>query len=198
MAYDIFLKIDGIDGESMDDKHKNEIEVLGWRWNIHQESTMHAGSGLGSGKVSVTNLEFEHYIDRASPNLFKYCASGKHIPQAILVMRKAGGNPLEYLKYTFTDLIVAVVSPSGNREGEIASRERIELSFSRNPPCTPVAVSVPVRSPSLIFHLNITSIAPARTCSNTALPVSTFRRPFRLCVRLAAIRWSTSSTLSQI
>ncbi|EIS6669897.1 type VI secretion system tube protein Hcp, partial [Salmonella enterica] len=73
----------------------------------------------------VTNLEFEHYIDRASPNLFKYCASGKHIPQAILVMRKAGGNPLEYLKYTFTDLIVAVVSPSGNREGEIASRERI-------------------------------------------------------------------------
>lgn len=49
MAYDIFLKIDGIDGESMDDKHKNEIEVLSWRWNIHQESTMHAGSGLGSG-----------------------------------------------------------------------------------------------------------------------------------------------------
>ncbi|ECD7011251.1 type VI secretion system tube protein Hcp [Salmonella enterica subsp. enterica serovar Cotham] len=130
MAYDIFLKIDGIDGESMDDKHKNEIEVLGWRWNIHQESTMHAGSGLGSGKVSVTNLEFEHYIDRASPNLFKYCASGKHIPQAILVMRKAGGNPLEYLKYTFTDLIVAVVSPSGSHDGEIASRETVELSFS--------------------------------------------------------------------
>ena len=65
MSYDIFLKIDGIDGESMDDKHKNEIEVLSWRWNIHQESTMHAGSGLGSGKVSVTNLSFEHYIDRA-------------------------------------------------------------------------------------------------------------------------------------
>ncbi len=38
MAYDIFLKIDGIDGESMDDKHKNEIEVLSWRWNIHQEN----------------------------------------------------------------------------------------------------------------------------------------------------------------
>ncbi|HAC9747599.1 TPA_asm: type VI secretion system tube protein Hcp, partial [Salmonella enterica subsp. enterica serovar Typhimurium] len=85
---------------------------------------------LGSGKVSVTHLSFEHYIDRASPNLFKYCASGKHIPQAILVMRKAGGNPLEYLKYTFTDLIVAVVSPSGSHDGEIASRETVELSFS--------------------------------------------------------------------
>lgn len=55
MAYDIFLKIDGIDGESMDDKHKNEIEVLSWRWNIHQESTMHAGSGLGSGISSSSD-----------------------------------------------------------------------------------------------------------------------------------------------
>ncbi|WP_122024090.1 Hcp family type VI secretion system effector [Salmonella enterica] len=81
-------------------------------------------------ELSVTNLDFDHYIDRASPNLFKYCASGKHIPQAILVMRKAGGNPLEYLKYTFTDLIVAVVSPSGSHDGEIASRETVELSFS--------------------------------------------------------------------
>lgn len=67
MSYDIFLKIDGIDGESMDDKHKNEIEVLSWRWNIHQESTMHAGSGLGSGKVSVTNLSFEHYNRSRQP-----------------------------------------------------------------------------------------------------------------------------------
>lgn len=56
MSYDIFLKIDGIDGESMDDKHKNEIEVLSWRWNIHQESTMHAGSGLGSGKVRAWSI----------------------------------------------------------------------------------------------------------------------------------------------
>ncbi len=154
MSYDIFLKIDGIDGESMDDKHKNEIEVLSWRWNIHQESTMHAGSGLGSGKVSVTNLDFDHYIDRASPNLFKYCASGKHIPQAILVMRKAGGNPLEYLKYTFTDLIVAVVSPSGSHDGEIASRETVEwrqsagvpqVHFHRSDYCNGIAQRKPGR-----------------------------------------------------
>ncbi len=63
---------------------------------------MHAGSGLGSGKVSVTNLSYlEHYIDRASPNLFKYRSSGKQYPQAILVMRKAGGNPLEHPQVHF-------------------------------------------------------------------------------------------------
>lgn len=37
---------------------------------------------------------------------------------------------LQYLKYTFTDLIIAMVSPSGSQGGEIASRESIELSFS--------------------------------------------------------------------
>ena len=123
MSYDIFLKIDGIDGESMDDKHKNEIEVLSWRWNIHQESTMHAGSGLGSGKVSVTNLSFEHYIDRASPNLFKYCASGKHIPKAVLTMRKAGGNPLESVELSFSTVKqeYVVQNPQGGSGGTITA-----------------------------------------------------------------------------
>ncbi|RJQ65701.1 type VI secretion system tube protein Hcp, partial [Salmonella enterica] len=81
-------------------------------------------------KVSVTHLSFEHYIDRASPILVKYCSTGKHIPKAILVKRKACSIALEYLKYTFTDLIIAMVSPSGSQGGEIASRESIELSFS--------------------------------------------------------------------
>ena len=32
MAVDYFLKIDGIDGESQDDKHKDWIEVLSFSW----------------------------------------------------------------------------------------------------------------------------------------------------------------------
>ncbi|ORF07933.1 Hcp1 family type VI secretion system effector [Snodgrassella alvi] len=130
MAHDIFLKIDGIEGEALDDKHKNEIELLNWTWTVHQESSMHTGSGLGSGKVTVYDLQFEHYIDRASPNLFKYCTTGKHIANAVLTMRKPGGTPLEYLKYTFKDLIVSRVMPSGSRDGEMAPREFVSLSFT--------------------------------------------------------------------
>ena len=33
-AVDTFLKIDGIDGESTDDKHKGEIEVFAWSWSV--------------------------------------------------------------------------------------------------------------------------------------------------------------------
>lgn len=130
MVYDIFLKIDGIDGELMDDKYKNEIEVLGWCWNIYQEFIMYVGSGFGFGKVFVINLEFEYYIDCVSLNLFKYCVFGKYILQVILVMCKVGGNLLEYFKYIFIDLIVVVVLFSGNREGEIVFCEWIEFFFS--------------------------------------------------------------------
>ncbi|CAM3208540.1 Hcp family type VI secretion system effector [Cupriavidus taiwanensis] len=131
MAQDIFLKINGIDGESQDASHKNEIEVLAWDWSIEQQSTMHAGSGGGAGKATVSDLSFEHFIDRASPNLMKYCLTGKHINEAVLVVRKAGGNPLEYLKLTMTDVIVTRVSPKGSVDDEVRMREQVALSFSR-------------------------------------------------------------------
>ncbi|QBY50821.1 Hcp family type VI secretion system effector [Cupriavidus oxalaticus] len=131
MAQDTFLKINGIDGESQDSSHKNEIELLAWDWTIEQQSTMHAGSGGGAGKATVSDLSFEHYIDRASPNLMKYCLTGKHINEAVLVVRKAGGNPLEYLKLTMTDVIVTKVSPRGSVDDEVRMREQVALSFSR-------------------------------------------------------------------
>lgn len=131
MAQDIFLKVHGIDGESQDSSHKNEIEVLAWDWSIEQQSTMHAGSGGGAGKATVSDLTFEHFIDRASPNLMKYCLTGKHINEAVLVVRKAGGSPLEYLKLTMTDVIVTKVSPKGSVDDEVRMRERVALSFSQ-------------------------------------------------------------------
>lgn len=131
MAQDIFLKINGIDGESQDSSHKNEIEVLAWTWDIKQQSNMHAGSGGGAGKATVSDLTFEHFIDRASPNLMKYCLTGKHINEALLVVRKAGGNPLEYLKITMTDVLVTKVSPSGSVLDEVSMRESVALSFAK-------------------------------------------------------------------
>ncbi|MDQ0041583.1 type VI secretion system secreted protein Hcp [Variovorax boronicumulans] len=131
MTQDIFLKINGIEGESQDSDHKNEIEVLAFNWKAFQESTMHAGSGGGAGKATVEDLEFEHYVDRSSPNLMKYCLTGKHVQEAKLTVRKAGGNPLEYLKFTFSDVIITLVQPSGSNSDELRVKERVRLSFSK-------------------------------------------------------------------
>ncbi|VXB38474.1 Protein hcp1 [Burkholderia sp. 8Y] len=130
MAQDIFIKINGIDGESQDSAHKNEIEVKSWGWEISQQSNMHMGSGGGAGKATVEDLAFVHLVDRASPNLMKYCLTGKHIDQAVLTVRKAGGNPLEYLKITMSDVIVTRVAPSGsNTDNGIT--ESVRLSFAK-------------------------------------------------------------------
>ena len=119
MSQDIFLKINGIEGESQDGSHKNEIEVLAYNWNMFQEASMHAGSGGGSGKATVEDLEFDHYVDRSSPNLMKYCLTGKHVAEAVLTVRKAGGSPLEYLKLTMSGVIVTGVRPFGAAEVEV-------------------------------------------------------------------------------
>ncbi|KTT16129.1 Hcp family type VI secretion system effector [Pseudacidovorax intermedius] len=131
MSQDIFLKINGIEGEALDADHKNEIEVLAFEWKVMQESMMHSGSGGGAGKATVEDLEFTHYVDRASPNLMKYCLTGKHVPEAKLVVRKAGGSPLEYLKFTFTDVIITSVQPHGSNTDDLRVRERVGLSFTK-------------------------------------------------------------------
>lgn len=130
MLQDIFLKLTGISGESQDDEHQDEIEVLRWDWNVSQQSSMHSGSGGGSGKATVGDLNFDHYVDRSSPNLMKYCLIGKHIANATLVVRKAGGSPLEYLKITMDDVIVTLVAPAAT-ESMDRVREQVGLSFAR-------------------------------------------------------------------
>ncbi len=131
MAQDMFIKIDGIEGESLDATHKNEIEVLNWNWESSQHSNMHSGSGGGSGKATVGDFKFEHYIDKASTNLLSYCLSGKHIKEIKFVVRKAGGDPLEYLMINFSDIIITRVEGSGNAEDEVRPRELVSFSFSR-------------------------------------------------------------------
>ncbi|SMG39106.1 Hcp family type VI secretion system effector [Paraburkholderia susongensis] len=128
MVQDIFIKINGIDGESQDAAHLHEIDVIGWRWHVTQQSAMHSGSGGGAAKATVSDLEFTHLMDRASPNLAKYCFSGEHIPQAKLTMRKAGGTPHEYARITMYDVIVSHVEPAGGGHG---CHEQVRLSFAR-------------------------------------------------------------------
>lgn len=125
---DIFIKIDGIAGESQDATHPNEIEIITWGWEVKQQSSMHSGSGGGAAKATVGDLRFVHAIDRATPNLAGYCFRGQHIRTATLTARKAGGTPLEYLKITLYDVVITHVEPAG---GGGLTLEHVALSFAR-------------------------------------------------------------------
>jgi type VI secretion system secreted protein Hcp len=124
---DIFLKLDGIDGESQDDVHRDEIEVTGWSWDMVNNGP-HMGSPGGPGKATFRDLEFNHAIDRASPNLMQYLATGKPIATAVLTMRKAGGVPLDYLRITLSEVRVTQVE---TRAIGGANVEHVRLSFTK-------------------------------------------------------------------
>jgi type VI secretion system secreted protein Hcp len=131
MAVDMFLKINGIKGEAKDGKgHQDEIDVLAWSWGASNSGSAHVGGGAGAGKVNVQDLSFTKYIDKSSPELFLACCNGKHLPDALLVVRKAGEEPLEYLKITLGDVLVTSVSTGGSG-GEDRLTENVTLNFAR-------------------------------------------------------------------
>ncbi|HKX30802.1 MAG TPA: type VI secretion system tube protein Hcp, partial [Blastocatellia bacterium] len=103
---DYFLKLQGIDGESQDSKHKNEIDLLSWSWGETNMGKESFGGGGGAGKVQMQDFNFSMKASKASSKLLLACANGDHITQAILTCRKAGKEQQEYLKITFKQCLV--------------------------------------------------------------------------------------------
>ena len=114
MAVDYFLKIDGIPGESQDAKHKDEIQLMSWSWGESQSGTFAFGGGGGAGKVNMQDFTFVMSVNKASPKLLLACANGEHIKNAIVTARKAGKDQQEYLKITFTDLLISSFHTGGS------------------------------------------------------------------------------------
>src|SRR5258708_8889413 len=106
MAFDGFLKVDGIDGESTDDKHKNEIEVLSFHWGVSQPRS---GSASSAGSLTAERANFDNFvvikaIDKASPKLALGCADGQHFTNARIELCRAGGDKQPYMEYKMTDV----------------------------------------------------------------------------------------------
>jgi len=128
MAVDMFMKIGDIKGEAKDDKHKDEIDVLSWSWGMSQGGSMH-GAG-GTGKVQVNDVSFTKWIDKASPILMKMCCNGKVYPEALLTVRKAGENALEYIKIKMERVQIRSVQTGGGGNDDHMS-ENVTLNFAK-------------------------------------------------------------------
>jgi type VI secretion system secreted protein Hcp len=130
MAVDMFLKIGALKGESKDSKHKEDIDVLAWSWGMSNSGSAHVGGGARAGHVNVQDLSFTKWIDKSSPDLMLACCNGKHFDTATLVVRKAGENPLEYLKIELIEVMVTSVSTGGSG-GEDRLTENVTLNFAK-------------------------------------------------------------------
>ncbi|NQY36794.1 MAG: type VI secretion system tube protein Hcp [Alteromonadaceae bacterium] len=130
MAVDMFLKLDGIDGESVDKSHGKEIDILAWSWGMSQSGTFHAGAGGGAGKANFQDISVTKWVDKASATLMAKIATGEHIPKARLTVRKAGKTPLEYVIIDMEKVMITSYSTGGSG-GEDRLTENITLNFAK-------------------------------------------------------------------
>ena len=130
MAFDAFIKIEGIKGESTDAGHKDQIEVLSYSFSAAQQggAAVSRTGGATGGRADLGDFSIVKVLDLSTPNLFKYCASGKHIPSVVLELVSADENPHTYMKYTLSDALVSSVRPGGSSNGE-GTRPLEEVSF---------------------------------------------------------------------
>ena len=129
MASDIFAKIGDIKGESLDGKHKDEIEILSWSWGVREPLGLGGRRRGGAGKASFSDLSFTHKIDKASPLLLKACATGQHLKEATITRRKAGKGQQEFLVIKMNDVLVTSVADSDDSGG--AQMESVSLAFAK-------------------------------------------------------------------
>ena len=130
MAVDMFLKITDVKGESKDKDHKDEIEIESFSWGATQLGASSHGTGAGAGKVSMNDFHFVMRNNTASPNLFLFCANGKHIKEAKLTCRKAGGSQQNFLVVTMSDVLVSSYQTGGSGAGEVPM-DQISLNYSK-------------------------------------------------------------------
>jgi type VI secretion system secreted protein Hcp len=128
---DYFLKIEGIEGESQDSKHKGEIQLHSFSFGAHQTGTHGAGGGGGSGKASVQDLSFVKHTDKSTPKLFLACVTGQHIKKAVLTCRKAGKDQQEYWVIKLEELHVTSITEGGPHDGVALPTDQCSINFGK-------------------------------------------------------------------
>jgi type VI secretion system secreted protein Hcp len=131
MAVEIFLKLEGIDGESQKEGHEKEIEVFSYSHGASNPTSTALGTGHGAGKVDLSSIILQKQVDTATPKLFQFCCNGKHIATGKITVREAGGDkPVEYLTYDLHEVFIDTINWGGTAGGGKPS-ESVGISFRK-------------------------------------------------------------------
>ena len=120
-----YMKISGIEGESTDKGHKDQIDILSWSWG---ESQREAASGMATGKRQHKPLEITKRVDKSSPKLQQANADGSAIPSMTVYLPKQGGSSTGYLTYELKNVIVTSYQTSRGSSGTLPT-ETFSLNY---------------------------------------------------------------------
>ena len=130
MAFDTFLKIDGVPGESTDSANAGSIEIYSFSWGASNPVTVGSGTtGSGGGKVVLSSFNVMKKTDKSSPKLFSACCAGNHFATATVTMRKAGGQQNVFLTYEFKQVFVESIQWSGSSGGDDSPAESVSFAY---------------------------------------------------------------------
>lgn len=133
MAIDVYLQIEGIKGESHDDKHKDWIEISSVRWGIRQprSATASTGGGHTAERAELKEVSFLKVADLSSPILMQYCAMGKTLPKAKFEFMRADGQgqPIRYFEIELENVLIGGIEPS-IESGTILD-EQVSVKYSK-------------------------------------------------------------------
>lgn len=106
MSLDMFLKLDKIEGDSLDSAHSKQIEITEYGFGMHQQVDLSTKGGGGS-KASFNGISINKYLDKSTPLMMQALAKGTLIATAQITIRKAGGDkPLDYYKISLTGVFL--------------------------------------------------------------------------------------------
>ncbi len=134
MAFDSFIKIDGIPGESTDDKHKDWIEILSFDHEMLQPASATASSagGATAERVNIGTFNIVHNLDKASAKIYDACCTGKHIKDVTIEMCRAGGDKMKYMEIKLEQVLVSKVSTTGSSKADSGFPvEAVSFSFGK-------------------------------------------------------------------
>ncbi len=134
MAFDAFLKIDGIPGESTDDKHKDWIEVLSYSTGITQPTSGSASTGGGATaeRAHFTDFSIVKALDKASPKIALACADGTHVKEVVVELCRAGGDKVKYMEYKMSNCVISSFRPGGSAHGgETLPLEEVGFNYGK-------------------------------------------------------------------
>jgi type VI secretion system secreted protein Hcp len=130
IADDMFVQIANVQGEALDKEFQGAVKALSWSWGMDQSSTAFSTAGRTGSAVKVQELSFTHFVDRATPKLMEYCATGKHISDARLTLRTSGSDrPISYVVIDLKSVVVNKIAMGGDPSSG-RSIEQVSLSFA--------------------------------------------------------------------
>lgn len=132
MAFDTYLQLEPIKGESTDEKHKNWIEVFSFSHGLsqHGSGAISSGATRVAGKVDVQDFIVTKRLDLSSPYLNKNCCMGKHLDKAVVEICKSTGQKEVFMKYTFENVVVSSINIGGG-VGQEFPVETVAFSFGK-------------------------------------------------------------------